>query len=394
MKDYFNFEKNVVEMNYKKNSNTNLSYLWKSVLFVAGWLIMLTSCASESNSSYRPPMSGAIGKTSEIVVVADDNVWEGMAGDTFRYYFQSAYLLLPQPEPMFDLRHLTPEQLKNDRMLRDLRTFVFLGNFQDVHSETNKIIQKDLGSEKVNRAKTDPKFHTVVGHNKWAHGQLMTFIFGNSQQALSENIKASFPNIAKRVHDFDQSQIGNYTYLKGRNIGVENSIKEKMGAEMKIPQEYIVAIDSTNTIWLRKETGELSSNIFIHKLPYTSQDQFTKEGIRSIRDSLGKKYVTTDIDGAYMRTNDVDLPMFAIPMEIHGSYAVEVRGVWDLVNDFMGGPFIGYLIHNKTTNQLLYVEGFVHAPSTTKRKFMERIEHILRNTKFGNNSAPAVNSEE
>lgn len=380
-------------MNYKKDSNINLSYLWKSILLFAGSLVILTSCGSDS-SNYRPPMSGAIGKTSEIVVVADDNVWEGMAGDTFRFYFQSAYLLLPQPEPMFDLRHLTPEQLKNDRMLRDLRTFVFLGNFQDVHSETNKIIQKDLGPEKVNQAKTDPNFHTVVGHNKWAHGQLVTFIFGNSQQALAENIKASFPNIAKRIHDFDQPQIGNYAYLKGRNIGVENTIKEKMGVEMKIPQEYFVAIDEENTIWLRKESTELSSNIFIHKLPYTSQDQFTKEGIRSIRDSLGKKYVTTNVDGSYMRTNDIDLPMFAIPMEINGNYAVEVRGVWDLVNDFMGGPFIGYLIHNKSTNQLLYIEGFVHAPSTTKRKFMERIEHILRNTKFGNNSATTVSPEE
>ena len=130
-------------MNYKKDSNTNLSYLWKCLSFVAGCLVMFTSCASDSNSTYRPPMSGAIGKTSEIVVVADDNVWEGMAGDSMRYYFGSAYLLLPQPEPMFDLRHLTPAQLTNDRMLRDLRTFVFLGNFQDVHSETNKIIQKD-----------------------------------------------------------------------------------------------------------------------------------------------------------------------------------------------------------------------------------------------------------
>ena len=87
------------------------------------------------------------------------------------------------------------------------------------------------------------------GRHKWARGQLVTFIFGNSQQALSENIKSSFPNIAKRVHDFDQSQIGNYTYLKGRNIAVENTIKEKMGAQMHIPQEYFVAIDEENTIW-------------------------------------------------------------------------------------------------------------------------------------------------
>ncbi|MDG1432371.1 MAG: DUF4837 family protein [Saprospiraceae bacterium] len=380
-------------MNYKKKSNKNLLYLYKYVSFVAGWLFLLTSCASDSNSNYRPPMSGAIGKTSEIVVVADDNVWEGMAGDSMRYYFESAYLLLPQPEPMFDLRHLTPEQLKNDRMLRDLRTFVFLGNFQDEHSETNKIIQKDLGPEKIERAKTDTKFHTVVGHNKWARGQLVTFIFGNSQQALSENIKSSFPKIAKRIHDFDQSQIGNYVYFKGRNIAIEKTIKEKMGAEMNIPQEYFVAINEENTIWLRKESTKLSANIFIHKLPYTSQSQFTQEGIRSIRDSLGKKYVTTEVTGAYMRTNDVDLPMFAIPMELHGNYAVEVRGVWDLVNDFMGGPFIGYLIHDKADNQLLYIEGFIHAPSTTKRKFMERIEHILRNTKFGNSSTTTTNSE-
>lgn len=380
-------------MNYKKKSNKNLLYLYKYVSFVAGWLFLLTSCASDSNSNYRPPMSGAIGKTSEIVVVADDNVWEGMAGDSMRYYFESAYLLLPQPEPMFDLRHLTPEQLKNDRMLRDLRTFVFLGNFQDEHSETNKIIQKDLGPEKIERAKTDTKFHTVVGHNKWARGQLVAFIFGNSQQALSENIKSSFPKIAKRVHDFDQSQIGNYVYFKGRNIAIEKTIKEKMGAEMNIPQEYFVAINEENTIWLRKESTKLSANIFIHKLPYTSQSQFTQEGIRSIRDSLGKKYVTTEVTGAYMRTNDVDLPMFAIPMELHGNYAVEVRGVWDLVNDFMGGPFIGYLIHDKADNQLLYIEGFIHAPSTTKRKFMERIEHILRNTKFGNSSTTTTNSE-
>jgi len=380
-------------MNYKKKSNKNLLYLYKYVSFVAGWLFLLTSCASDSSSNYRPPMSGAIGKTSEIVVVADDNVWEGMAGDSMRYYFESAYLLLPQPEPMFDLRHLTPEQLKNDRMLRDLRTFVFLGNFQDEHSETNKIIQKDLGPEKIERAKTDTKFHTVVGHNKWARGQLVTFIFGNSQQALSENIKSSFPKIAKRVHDFDQSQIGNYVYFKGRNIAIEKTIKEKMGAEMNIPQEYFVAINEENTIWLRKESTKLSANIFIHKLPYTSQSQFTQEGIRSIRDSLGKKYVTTEVTGAYMRTNDVDLPMFAIPMELHGNYAVEVRGVWDLVNDFMGGPFIGYLIHDKADSQLLYIEGFIHAPSTTKRKFMERIEHILRNTKFGNSSTTTTNSE-
>ncbi len=378
-----------------KNVSVHISYLSKCILFVMGTLLLITSCANDKGSTnYTPALGGAIGKTSEIVVIADDNVWEGTAGDTLRYYFGSAYLILPQPEPIFDLRHLTPAQLENNYLLKELRTYIFLGNFSDEHSETNKIIKKTIGQEKVARAGKDPNFHTVVGQNKWARGQLLTFIFGDSQDQLAKNIKASYPTIAKRVSDFDQPQIGNMVYIKGRNQGVEKIIKEKLGAEMQLPQDYFVAVEEENTIWLRKETSELSSNIFIHKLPYRSQDQFTKEGIKAIRDTLGKKYVTTEIKGAYMKTNDEYLPMFLTPMELNGNYAAELRGIWDLKNDFMGGPFIGYLIHNKETNELLYVDGFVHAPTTTKRKFMQQVEHILRNTKFGKSEETAATGED
>ena len=387
--------KKIVEMNNIKKVTIHLSYITKCILFVMGSLFLITSCANEqASTNYTPPLGGAIGKTSEIVVVADDNVWEGTAGDTIRYYFGSAYLILPQPEPIFDLRHLTPAQLENDYLLKELRTYIFLGNFSDEHSETNKIIKKTIGQEKVTRAGTDPNFHTVVGQNKWARGQMLSFIFGNSQDQLAKNIKASYPTIAKRVTEFDQPQIGNMAYAKGRNQGVEKIIKEKLGAEMQLPQEYFVAVEDENTIWLRKETGELSSNIFIHRLPYKSQDQFSKEGIKAIRDTLGKKYVTTEIKGAYMKTNDEYLPMFLTPMELNGNYAAELRGIWDLKNDFMGGPFIGYLIHNKETNELLYLDGFIHAPSTTKRKFMQRVEHILKKTKFGKPVDTAAVSED
>lgn len=386
--------KKVVEMNYTKKSISKFSYLYKLAFFLFCGSMFLHSCASDSSANYTPPLSGAIGKTSEIVVVADENVWEGTAGDTFRYYFESAYLILPQPEPIFDLRHMTPDKLYNDPLYRELRTYVILGNLSDEHSAASQMIKRDIGEEKLQRAKENPNFHTVIGNNKWARGQMLAFIFGNSQDQLAENIKKSYPMIAKRVHDFDQSQIGKMVYIKGRNIGVENIIKDKFNAEMRIPQEYFVAIDDPNAMWLRKETGELSSNIFVHQLPYTSQDQFTKEGIKAIRDKLGKKYVTTEIEGAYMRTNDEYLPVFLNTMDLNGNYAVEARGIWDLVNDFMGGPFMSYLIHNKASNQLLYIEGFVHAPSTTKRKFMEQIEHLLRQTKFGDvSTADAVTEE-
>ena len=377
-------------MNFIKNKSLQFSYFWKCSLFVTLWLIFLTSCSNDAPINYSAGMPQAMGKTSEIVVVADDDVWEGPAGDTFQFYFESSYLILPQPEPIFDLRHITPERLNGEPTFRELRTYVFLANISDLESATTKLIRQDIGQEKFDRAMTDPSFHTVVGHNKWARGQMLTFIFAKSHDQLAENIKASFPSITKRVHDFDQTQIGNRAYFTGRNQAMEKLIKEKMNADMKIPKEYFLAIDENNTIWLRKETGKLSANIFVHKLPYTSADQFSKVGMRTIRDTLGKRYVTTDTQGSYMKTNDQDLPMFMNTMDLHGNYAVEARGIWDVEGDFMGGPFLGYLIHDKVSEQLLYVEGFVHAPRTTKRKHMEQLEHILRHTKFGGEASAAA----
>ena len=357
-----------------------------NILKIGFWLLMisslLTSCAADRDPNYRPPLSGAIGKTSEIIVVADKTTWEGPVGDTLRYYFGSSYLILPQPEAMFDLRHFTINDLKDDKNRRQLRTYLVLGNLSSEDSPTAQMLRSDLGAEKVAKAKSDKRFHTVIGHNKWAIGQMITYIFGNTDDDLMNNIRESFPTVSKRVKKFDELQIDTWSYFKGRNGPLEKEIKAKLGVDIKIPEEYYTAISEENTFWLRKETNDVSYNIFVHTLPYTSQDQFSQKGMKTIRDTLGKRYVTTDIENTYMRTNDVDLPMFVQTMDLNGHYAVEARGIWDVVNDFMGGPFISYLIHNKETSELVYVEGFVHAPTTTKRKHMQSIEHIIRTTSF------------
>ena len=102
----------------------------------------------------------------------------------------------------------------------------------------------------------------------------------------------------------------------------------------------------------------------------------TKEGIKEIRNTLGK-YVSTEIENTYMYINDVDLPMFLKTMQIDNHYAVEARGIWEIENDYMGGPFISYTIHNPESNELLYLDGFIHAPGREKRNYMQQLEKIF-----------------
>ena len=83
-----------------------------------------------------------------------------------------------------------------------------------------------------------------------------------------------------------------------------------------------------------------------------------------------------------MLINDVDLPTFYNVMTIDGNYAIEARGIWEMENDFMGGAFVSYIIHDSKRQNIVFVDGFIHAPGQTKRKYMQDLTLILNTVKF------------
>jgi len=355
----------------------------KSICHLLTTLILLTmlACSSDMRNSLEP-VDSAFGPANQVIVVADKDVWEGAVGDTFQYYFEAAYPILPQPEPLFDLIHFTPEDLKAEPIRKRKRTYVVLGAINDMESSTAQLLRADLGDQNIDRAAKEKTYNSTLGKNKWAHGQTIVYLFGNNDQELTKNIKDKFPAIAKRINTADEDVISSTTYARGVSKSLSDEVREKMRVEIDIPGDYVLAIHDENTMWLRSETDFLSSNILIHKLPYKDKSQFTQAGMKAIRDSLGRKYVSTEIENTYMRTNDVDLPMLTKVITLNDNYAMEARGIWDIVNDYMGGPFISYLIHNTEKNELLFVDGFVHAPGKKKRNYMQHLEQIFSTVKF------------
>ncbi|MEM1318757.1 MAG: DUF4837 family protein [Bacteroidota bacterium] len=343
--------------------------------------LVFSSCADEVGRSLEAPAT-AFGKANEVAVVADQALWEGTVGDTFRNYFGSAYLILPQPEPIFDLRHYTPEQLSEEPIRKELRTYILLGNVDDGNSATSRLIVNDIGSVNIEKSRSGEGYKTKVGRDKWAQGQLLIYLYGFNDADLIENIRKNFPAASKRINDADRKQIEASTFQAGENRTLAGEIQGKMGVNFRLPADYVAVIKEPDLVWLRKETDFASSNIMLHKIPYTDKSQLTKEGIKSIRDSLGRKYVSTEIEGTYMRINDIDLPMFTKVIEVNNNYTLEARGIWEIVNDFMGGSFLSYLILNTEKNELLFVDGFIHAPGKKKRERMQRLELVLASIEF------------
>ena len=327
--------------------------------------------------------SSAFGKASEIAVIADQELWEGAVGDTFRQYFGSAYLILPQPEPIYDIRHYTPNDLAEKSPRKELRTYVLLGNLGDSESPTTRLISKDIGTENVEKALRGEGYNTKVGRDKWARGQLLIYLFSNNNTGLAETIKKNFPAASKRINDADLKQLEANTYQSGEATALRGDIKEHFGIDIHLPGDYISALSMEEDVaWLRKETDVASSNIIITKLPYTDAEQLSKAGIKALRDTLGKKYVSSELEGTYMKTNNVDLPMYTKVTSVDNKYALEARGIWEIVNDFMGGPFLSYLIHDAEKNELIFIDCFVHAPGKKKRIYMQSLEIIIDSIRF------------
>lgn len=354
---------------------------FKNILLVLG-LMMFMGCASDITDKLAPTPS-SYGKVNELVLVADKSVWEGPVGDTIRYYLSSAYIILPQPEPILDIRFYEPKDMIAVPGRKNFRSYLFVGDLGDSDSPTTRMITGDIGSEAVYRAEQDPGFNLSVGNNKWAKNQLLIYQFAENQSVLIDNIKKNAATILKRINTHDDEVVEANIYQGGVNGELVSLVQAKMGVNFKVPFDYNLAMNDSinNVLWLRKETDFLSSSIFIQKFPYKDQSQLTKKGIKDQLNLLGK-YVSSEVEGTYKQINDIDLPMYSSNMQLNGKFVVETRGIWELVDDYMGGPFISYSILNPDKNEILLVEGFVHAPGKEKRDYMQQLKHVFGTLRF------------
>ncbi len=342
-------------------------------------LISVSVLACKDTLSRLEAKQTAISAANEVVVICDDNLWESAVGDTLIFYFEAPYPIMPQPEPIFEVRQFSTEDLVEAPLRRELRTYVILANLDDPQSISTKMVLNDLGEEKLRRAREDSAYFTSVGRDKWANGQLIVYVFGFGADDLASKIVKAYPAIATRINEHDRPLIDAGTYLSKESFPIAKRIKEKFGITLKIPGDYRIALDRENFLWIRQDFDAAISNITIMRFPYENATQFQLDGFLSMRDRMGLMVEGTTV-GSFMQSNREDLPIYLYKKELDGHYAVEGRGVWELTEDFLGGPFVTYAIAD--SSEILMIDAFVHAPGKDKRNYVQRLEHIVSSLKF------------
>jgi len=317
-------------------------------LLFALFFVIILSCKDQGKKSYLPNSIGAI---NTMIVVMDNELWKSKVGDKVREHFAASSLGLTLDEPLFSIIQVPPA--------------VFSGTVRNTRAVL--YVQKDTLS--LAHIKSD----------LYSKPQKVAVVKGTTEDELIANLD----NMAKEIiSTFKNLEIGEAQNRFQRSLNKEKDIQEKFGISLSIPSIYKVVKSEENFVWVERVIQKGQMNIIAYEMPWDSfsvDSTFVKDIVR-MRDSIGSLYIPgPDVPGkkTHMRSEPAFAPS-VFPAEIAGRKAAEVRGLWDIKNYPMGGPFLTYIVNDKEHNRKMVVEGFTFAPATEKRDYMFELEAIIK----------------
>jgi len=320
-------------------------------LFLFTLVLVLFSCKNDTKKEdrYLPSSGGTI---NTLTIVADDSLWSGEVGDATRAIFAAPVYGLPQGEPIFTLKQMKPKAFHE--FVKKNRTFVEL-------------------------KKGSPKGIKFV-KDVYAKPQLGIIISGVNNEELEAVLKE---NATLMIDEIKFVELTHKVAEMAKNPLDIDEISEVFGIDLTVLFSYRIAKKTNNFMWLRKEIKTGDMNLMIYELPYGTikNDSLAINNIVKLRDSIGETHIPGAVKNSYMITEKAFTPYLGTTT-INDKPVLETRGVWDVKNDFMAGPFINYIIDDKKNNRQLILEGFTYAPQIAKRDYMFELESIIRSVEI------------
>lgn len=314
-------------------------------------MVGLFSCKSDKSTK-----AASTGSPQEIIVVAENNLWKSSLGDSITSFFSSSRLGLPQPEPLYNVVQINLEE------------------FNRLFETHRNILAFSIDS-------TIDKANVEMAYNVWSSPQRVVKITAPTIEMLKESFRLRQKDIFNLYENADIERLQTL-YSKSMNIKASEVVRTKFNLKMNIPADYFVAVNKDNFIWLRREANILSQGILIYSYPYTDTIAFNPRKILSVRNQYTSLFVPGPSDSSFMVVADKDIAPVTRTLELKKELAVETRGLWEVKNDFMGGPFVNYTLIDKKNNMVLALDGFVYAPNKDKTDLLKQVQSILLSFEF------------
>jgi Domain of unknown function (DUF4837) len=321
----------------------------------------------------------SIGGVDELVVVLNEIDSTDTLFRVIDSYLGASYGYLPQEETRFNVIYADIKTYENTFSRH--RNLVFIGDVGEA-TDFTRYVGGLIGSEQLKKVKDAHASFYLPTENVWSHPQYVETIVAADRELLLVDIDQILTGLIERISARELAKIRSNQYLPGHNLEAEELLLEKHNIDMDIPSDFhLLPASNNNFLFFRKSTIDLTATIMVYYEPYTDSAQLRPEYLLKLRDSLGEAYESSRVPNSYMQT-EYRVPTQQIPLNFNDMYALESRGLWRLINDFMGGPFLNYWIYDETNNRMVYIDSYVYAPDMRKRPQVRQLEAVLTTAKF------------
>lgn len=326
------------------------------------FLGILVSCTSNETA-----LPGYSGNTGEVIVVMPQNYWNSVSGDTLKGYLEQSQYGLPQDEPVFKIIHVSPHDFaKIFQTHRNILIIDISKNYKEVKSE--------------------------IKMNSWSKGQSLIKMMAPSEEALVHFLSKHAGNI---INHFNSKEIERLMDKNSKHGFVKDfDTGKNLTLSMALEKDIYVAGQDSNFIWLRLEKGrplggyehQVSKGILLYWYHYNDTSQMNPARLLAVKDSIGKKFVPGSLENSYMVASYKLMPPQASinrfktndQLKEKEFYSVELRGLWRMENDFMGGPFISLTLLDEQRGLIITAEGYIFAPQFDKLNYLREVEAMIK----------------
>lgn len=255
---------------------------------------------------------------------------------------------LPQQENAFDVSHVSDgSALQSSRYARAI---VVVDIDANRHSSTRLRYEKDVyaSPQMIVYLETPSADSLIADHNK----------IGGSLRALLGRFET---NTALRH------------LRKSHSPAREKEVEKAVGCRILIPSDITKTKLGSRFIWLSDDGSSSVRSICVYSAPGTD---VSAERLTEIRDSVMRVNIKGETDSMYLSTEHRIAPTLRT-IKVGGRTIVEMRGLWQMQGDIMGGPFVSHTIVDTLRGMTITAEAFVYAPGETKRNIIKRMEAVL-----------------
>ena len=328
-----------------------------SLLPILGALTMFVGCKSFYDLSSA---DNATGTPYELVLVCAQPEWQSELGDTLQAILKQPVKELMQYEPMYNVMRILPNNFKS---LTERHRNIVIVNVDPSISEPGAVVKYDVT----------------------AKPQIYITLQGPDTQSLTKYVSDNRDNILYVLEKAERDRTINYA-SKYFSVPLREDILDKFGLDLAVANNYQLRTSSDDMIWISQEFPMASQGFFIYKYPYEGKESLSAEALVKARNRFASR-IPGPADGSYMST------VSKIPDESGEDYIpfvpeyrtlligdrpwIEMVGLWDVENYFMGGPYVSYTTLNKATNEVVTIDCYVYYPKTKKRNMLRELQHLV-----------------